>query len=57
LLANLAQIPCDPALVLHHRDAADHFQVRDLGQVGEDFILHAVCEISVFFLSAEIFKR
>jgi hypothetical protein len=57
LLANLAQIPCDSALVLHHGDAADYFEVPDLGQESEDFILHAVCEISVFFLGAQTFKR
>jgi hypothetical protein len=27
---------------LHNRSAADDFQVRDPGQVGQNFILHAV---------------
>src|SRR6266480_1544051 len=29
LLPNLAQIARDPAFVMHHRSAADYFQVRD----------------------------
>jgi hypothetical protein len=33
LLPNLAQIARNAALVLHHRRAADHFQVRDLREV------------------------
>ena len=57
LLPNLAQIARCAALVLHDAGAADHFQVRDSGEVGEDFILHAVGEISVLFITAEIFER
>jgi hypothetical protein len=52
LPADLGQIACDSALVLPHRGAADYFQVRDLGQVGQDFVLHAACEVSVLFIVA-----
>ena len=57
LLADLAQIARSAGLVLHHAGAADHFQVRDPGQVGEDFVLHAVGEKGVRFFFAQIFER
>src|SRR6266700_4178759 len=56
LVGDLAQIARDSAFVMHHRGAADYFQVRDLGQVGQDFILHPVCEISVLFRLAQILE-
>ena len=56
LLGDLTQITRFSALVLHHRRAADYFQVRDLSQVGQDFILNAVREVSVFFRIAQILK-
>ena len=56
LLSDLAQIARDFCLILHYAGAADHFQVRDLGQARQDFILHAVGEKSVGFLLAQIFK-
>ena len=34
LLPDLAQIARRAAFVLHHRRAADHFQIRDLREVG-----------------------
>jgi hypothetical protein len=34
LLADLAQVPFASAFVLHGRRATDHFQVRDLREVG-----------------------
>ena len=34
LFPDLAQIARNPALVLHDARAANHFQVRDLGQLG-----------------------
>ena len=37
--------------------AADHFQIRDLCQVREDLILHAIGEVCVCFFFAQIFKR
>ena len=57
LLADLAQISRGSAFVLHHRSAADHFQIGDLRQVGENFVLHAIGEIGVVFVVAEVFKR
>ena len=41
LLPDLAQIARRVALVIHHRGAADHFQVGYLARVGQDLILHA----------------
>ena len=57
LLPNLAQIARDAALVLHHRTAADHFQIGDLCQIGENFVLHSVGEEFVLFFLAQILKR
>ena len=56
LLSNLAQVARIAALVEHDRSAADDFQVRDLGQVREDFILNSVREIRVLFVVAQIFE-
>jgi hypothetical protein len=56
LLTDLAQITCDSAFVLHHRGPADDFQVRDLGQVGQNFILHSIGEKRVLFFVAQIFE-
>ena len=44
LPADLAQVARGAAAILHHARAADHFQVGDPGQVGQDFVLHAVGE-------------
>ncbi len=52
LLANLAQVAREPRSCIALRGAADHFQIRDLGQISQDFILHAICEISVLFFLA-----
>jgi len=38
-----------PVSLLHHRCAADHFQVGNSGKISQDFILHAVCEVSISF--------
>src|SRR6202162_4934724 len=57
LLSNLAQIACNTAFVLHYRRAADDLQVCDLGQVGQDFILHAVGEKCILFMVAQVFER
>src|SRR6516164_108498 len=45
------------APILHHRGAADHFQLRDLGETIEDFIMHTVRKISVVLIRAEILER
>ena len=57
LLADLAQIARGAGLVLHDARAADHFQIRDLREVGQDLVLHAVGEEDVLFVAAQIFKR
>ncbi len=43
--ADFAQVVRDSAFILHDRGAADHFQVRDPGEMRQDFILHAFREI------------
>src|SRR5215510_13912585 len=57
LRCNLAQITCNPALILHHRGAADHLQVSNLRQVGKDFVLHPISEEGVLFITAQILER
>ncbi len=57
LLADLAQIARRAAFVLHDAGAADHFQVGNPGQMGQDLVLHALSKEGVCFLFAEIFKR
>ena len=44
LLRNLSEITRDPTLILHDRSAANHFQIFDLGQIGEQFFLDAIGE-------------
>ena len=57
LLRDLAQIALCASFVLHHRSAADHFQVGDFGEISQDFILHTVGEECVLLVVAEVFKR
>ncbi|HEV8184839.1 MAG TPA: hypothetical protein VGP40_02710, partial [Chthoniobacterales bacterium] len=57
LLADLAQVAFDTALVVHDRTAADHFQIRDPGQVRQNFVLNAVGKEGIFLVFAQILKR
>ena len=52
LLANFAQVSWSAGLVLHRRCPADHFQIGDPGEIGQNFILDAICEIGVLFFLA-----
>ena len=45
--ADLAHVARVAGAVRHDRRAADDLQVGDLGQIGEDFVLDALGEISV----------
>ena len=54
-LADFTHVRRLPA-IRHDRRARDHFQVADLGQVGENVVLDAVREISVLLFVAQIFK-
>ena len=36
---------------------ADDFQVRHLGQIGQNFVLHAVSEKCIFLVGAQVFER
>jgi len=55
-VCDVAKVAFQAALVLHHARSADHFQVGDLGEIGQDFIMHAGGEKCVFFVLAQIFK-
>ena len=54
---NGAQVTFRSCLILHSRSATDDFQVRDPGQVGQYFILHAVGKKCVLRIAASVFKR
>src|SRR5205823_15125648 len=56
-LPNVTQVPRCGGLVLRHTGSADHFQIRDLGQVCENFILNSVGKKRVLLIIAQIFKR
>ena len=55
-----AELLCDlrkifrRALEMLRRGARNHFEIGDLGQPGEDFILHAFGEISIIGIATEI---
>ena len=57
LLRDFLEVAPRAALILHHRCAADHFQVLDLGKVREQLVLHTVGEKRVFFVVAQILQR
>ena len=44
------------APILHDAGAADHFEIGDFRQFGQNVVLHAVGEKCVLFVVAEIFK-
>src|SRR5882724_1690854 len=56
LLRDLFEIAFGAALVLHHRCAADHFQVLDLGKVREQLILHTIGEKRVLLIFAQVLQ-
>ena len=55
LLRDLAQIG-RRAFVSLRRGARNHFEVGDLGEAREDFILDAFGKIGVRFIFAQVFK-
>ena len=54
---DLAKVAFRAAFVFHHARAADDFQVSDLGEISQNFVLHASGEKCVLFFLAQIFKR
>src|SRR6478672_2647550 len=55
IISNLTEISF--ATVIHDTRSADDFQVADLGQLGQNVVLHAISKGRVLFLLAEVFKR
>src|SRR3954466_2692918 len=55
-VSDLAQVTFRSGLILHNRGAADDFQVRDPGQIGQNFILHAVGKENVIRIATSVFK-
>ncbi len=56
-LADLARVARFAGLVETGRGAADHFQVGDSGQIGENFFLHAGGEVGVVRVLTQVFER
>jgi hypothetical protein len=56
LLPDLPQIARDSALILHNARTAYDFQVSDLRQVHEDFVLHPIGEVGILFVAAKVLK-
>ena len=56
LLPDLAQVAFPNSLVLHHAGAADHFEVRDFRQIGEDLILDAIGKEGGLLIRAQVFE-
>ena len=56
LFADFAQVAGNVRFVLHHACATDHFQIGDFREVRQDFVLHAIGEISVLFIATKIFE-
>ena len=55
--ADFAEVTLDNVFVLHYRRAADHFEVGDLCEIGQDFVLNPIGKVGILFVVAEIFKR
>ena len=56
LAADLAQVPRTNNPVLHHTRATDHFKIRDLREIGQNFILHAIGKEGRFLICAQVFE-
>src|SRR5262245_54948649 len=56
LLRDLGEI-ARLALIPLRRSTRDHFQIRDPSQPRQDFLLDALCKISVGFVLAQVCKR
>ena len=56
LFPDLAQVAPRRLPISHHTGAADDFEVGDLGQVGQDFVLHAIGKVGVCFVSLRFSK-
>src|SRR6266513_873925 len=44
------------AAVIHHAGPADHLEIGDFCQLGQNVVLHAIGKVCVLFLIAQIFK-
>ncbi|MFZ3375601.1 MAG: hypothetical protein WA183_08610, partial [Chthoniobacterales bacterium] len=45
------------ALILLRRSARNHFQIRDLSQARQNFVLHPFGKIGVVRIVAQVFQR
>ncbi len=57
LLPDLSKIAIARRFVAHHARAADHFEVGHFREIGQDFVLHAVGEVGILLVIAQIFER
>ena len=57
LVCDFPQVSLHACLVLHDGRAADHFQIGDLRQIGENFVLDGIGEKGVVRICAQTLKR
>src|ERR1700720_1455551 len=55
--ADFTKVALDEVFVLHHRSAADHFEIGHFRGISQYLVLNTVGKVGVLFVVAEIFKR
>ena len=55
--ADLTEVTLDAVFVLHHRSAADDFEVGHFREVGQDLVLNTIGEVGILFVIAQIGER
>ena len=50
---DFAHVAFGAGFVLAHTRVTDHFQIRNLGEIGQDLVLHAVGEVGVVAIVAQ----
>ena len=55
--ADFAEVALNAVFVLHHRCAANDFEVGHFREIGQDLVLNSIGEVGILFVVAEIFKR
>ena len=55
-ISDLPQITFGASTVLHHRGAADDFELSNFREIVKNLILHAVGEVSVIFVGTDVIE-
>jgi hypothetical protein len=57
LPTDLPHVAFGAGLVLLHTGVANHLQIRDLAEIGQDLVLNAIGEVSVVLVFAQASER